>query len=74
MPESGEFRGWYPPEARRQLSDHLAALGRDYQAPLIDARRWIEDSGFSDGHHLLSRGAALFTQRFANEVCSLVKP
>jgi hypothetical protein len=74
MPESGEFRGWYPPEARRLLSDHLAALGHDYQAQLIDARRWIEDSDFSDGHHLLSRGAALFTQRFANEVSSLVKP
>ncbi|MGH7057886.1 MAG: hypothetical protein ACREFZ_08385, partial [Acetobacteraceae bacterium] len=24
MPESREFRAWYPPEARRQLSDYLA--------------------------------------------------
>ncbi len=74
MPESGEFRGWYPPEARRQLSGYLAALSSDYHAPLIDARCWIGDSDFSDGHHLLSRGASLFTQRFAKEVCSLVKP
>jgi hypothetical protein len=73
MPESSEFRGWYPLEARRQLSNYLAALGGDYSAPLIDARRWIEDSDFSDGHHLLSRGAAVFTQRFANEVCSFLK-
>jgi hypothetical protein len=73
MPESSEFRGWYPPEARRQLSDYLTALGRDYDAPLIDARRWVEDSDFSDGHHLLIRGAVAFTQRFANEVCSFVK-
>jgi hypothetical protein len=73
-PEASEFRGWYPPAARRELSDYLMKLGRDYSAPVIDARRWIEDSDFSDGHHLLSRGAAAFTQRFANEVCSWVKP
>ena len=68
MPESSAFRGWYPPEARGRLSDYLAELHREYGAPLIDARRWIEDWDFSDGHHLLSWGAAAFTRRFAKEV------
>ncbi len=72
MPESGEFRHWYPPEALSRLSGYLAALGRDYNTPLIDARQWIADSNFSDGHHLLIHGAAAFTWRFANHVCSIV--
>lgn len=70
MPEAREFRGWYPPEALRRLSDYLAALRDEYGAPVIDARSWIDESEFSDGHHLLSRGAAAFTRRFAAEVQS----
>ncbi len=70
MPEAGEFRGWYPPQTRRCLTDYLAALRRDYGVPLIDARRWINDEEFSDAHHLLAGGAATFTRRFAAEVLS----
>lgn len=72
MPESFEFRGWYPPEARRQLSEYLTALHREYDVSLIDARRWIADWNFSDGHHLLSWGATAFTRRFAQEVLSVL--
>lgn len=68
MPESSVFRGWYPADALRQLSDYLTALRREHGVPLIDARCWIADWDFSDGHHLLGRGAALFTQRFARDV------
>ena len=70
MPEAREFRAWYPPEALHRMSDYLAALRQECGVPLIDARCWIEDSEFSDGHHLLSRGAASFTRRFAGEVLS----
>lgn len=73
MPESSEFRSWYPPEASQQLSEYLAALGREYGTPLIDARCWIEDWDFSDGHHLLSWGAAAFTRRFTKEVLSILR-
>jgi hypothetical protein len=72
MPEAKSFRGWYPTEALCQLSDYLTALGREYDAPLIDARCWIADWDFSDGHHLLSWGAAAFTRRFAHEVLSVL--
>lgn len=65
MPEASEFRGWYPAEARRHLMDYLTQLRRDFDVPLIDARTWIDDSDFSDGHHLLQRGATAFTLRFA---------
>ena len=70
MPEAREFRAWYPLDAQRHLSDYLAALRHEYGVPLIDARCWIEDYEFSDGHHLLNRGAAAFTRRFAREVRS----
>jgi hypothetical protein len=70
MPETREFRGWYPPEAQRRLSDYLATLQQQYGVPLIDARHWIAESEFSDGHHLLSRGAATFTRRFATAALS----
>jgi hypothetical protein len=70
MPESSEFRSWYPPVARERLSAYLASLRRDYDTPLIDARDWIPDDDFWDGHHLLRNGAAAFTQRFAAEVLS----
>jgi hypothetical protein len=68
MPESAAFRGWYPPETRSRLSEYLEVLHSEYDVPLIDTRRWIEDWDFSDGHHLLSWGAAAFTRRFAREV------
>jgi hypothetical protein len=74
MPESGEFRRWYPPEARTQLSSYLGELCRSSNARLIDARHWIEDSEFSDGHHLLSHGAVVFTRRFASAIPTAVLP
>jgi hypothetical protein len=73
MPEASAFRAWYPPKARRRLSDYLAKLRREYDAPTIDARRWIEESEFSDSHHLLEHGAETFTRRFAAEVGSALE-
>lgn len=74
MPESSEFRGWYSTLALHRLSDFLAALRRDYGTPLLDARHWIGDGEFSDGHHLLRRGAAAFTVWFAAEVRACLEP
>jgi hypothetical protein len=70
MPEASDFRGWYSPPARERLCAYLASLRRDYGTPLIDARGWIPDDDFWDGHHLLRDGAAVFTRRFAAEVLS----
>ncbi|MBN9119020.1 MAG: hypothetical protein J0I06_07640 [Planctomycetes bacterium] len=68
MPESNEFRSWYPPEALRTLDGYLADLRREFPLPLVDARTWLPDEVFWDGHHVLKRGAHAFTTRFANEV------
>jgi hypothetical protein len=72
MPESSEFRSWYSSAARHQLSAYLAALHGEYGVPLIDARCWITDWDFSDGHHLLRWGASAFTRRFVTEVLSVL--
>jgi hypothetical protein len=71
MPEASEFRGWYPPTAEVRLSEYLAGLRREYDTPLIDARRWMPDDDFWDSHHLLRGGAAAFTRRFDTEALPL---
>ena len=35
-------------------------FGRDYGAPVIDARAWLADDCFRDGQHLTPAGAALY--------------
>ncbi len=66
-PEGSAFRN-YAPEAG---ANHLAAvreLVAELNLPLIDARLWIDDDGFADGHHALVGGADQYTARFAREV------
>jgi hypothetical protein len=67
MPETTHFRSWYPPEAKAQLEAHLARLSAAHGVAVIDAREWVEDRDFTDGHHLLPLGAALFTDRLGRE-------
>ncbi|MFN4261422.1 MAG: hypothetical protein ACK4RK_19220 [Gemmataceae bacterium] len=68
MPESRVFRGWYGPQTEEKLGTYLRQLRHEFGVPCIDARAWISDEHFLDGHHLLPDGAALFTQRFGVEV------
>jgi hypothetical protein len=67
MPEATAFRALYPPAVLGGIERFLADLSREKHVPLIDARTWVEDGGFWDGHHLLPEGAAVFTERFARE-------
>jgi hypothetical protein len=63
MPEGSEFRGWYTANAWAQIDGYLSGLARRHEVPVVNARDWIGDEHFSDSHHLLPTGAALFTQR-----------
>src|SRR5207302_5656752 len=67
MPEATDFRGWYPPAARAAIDGCLGRLSREYAVPWADARTWVADDGFEDGHHLLRPGADAFTYRFAQD-------
>ncbi len=61
MPESGEFRALYGPGADARLAAVLPA-------DVVDAREWLPDDAFNDGHHMLARGAEAFTDRLGREV------
>src|SRR5204863_266374 len=63
MPEADDFRALYPPATRERLDGFLRGLG----AECIDARTWVPQSEFTDGHHLLRGGAAIFSERLTRE-------
>jgi hypothetical protein len=67
MPESSAFRDLYPPAVWQQVEGYLKSLSAQYQVPLINAREWVDDEGFSEGFHLLPEGAATFSERFGRE-------
>ncbi len=67
-PESSEFSSWYPDATRQTVDEYCAALRQDYGVPVIDARTWIADRDFLDGHHALPRGVRVFTRRLNREV------
>jgi hypothetical protein len=68
MPEARVFQDWCPPAIAGQADAFLGSLSREQQVPLIDARNWVGEEGFSDGHHLTPLGAGVFMRRFEQEV------
>jgi hypothetical protein len=68
MPEGPTFRGWYSPETWQAIHQWLAQLSQEYDAPLVNAREWIDDENYyQDSHHLLASGAHIFTERLGRE-------
>jgi hypothetical protein len=65
-PEASVMRNYAPAVAERHI-DAVRHLAREFAVPLIDARAWIDDDGFWDGHHATDRGAEQYTARFARE-------
>lgn len=73
MPEASLFRGMYSPTPRDGLNAFITSLSRHWNLPLIDARTWIDDDGFWDGHHLVPSAADAFTDRFGREAAQLLE-
>jgi hypothetical protein len=67
MPEAQSFRSLYSPTPRAGLDAFITDLSRRWNLPLIDARSWIDDDGFWDGHHLIPAAADAFTDRLGRE-------
>ena len=67
MPESSEHRVWYGTVGYRRVTEFATGLGEAFDAPVVDAREWVPDIGFADGHHLTATGATIYTNRLANE-------
>lgn len=64
LPEGAAFRAMYPPVALAVLDVFTKRL----DCPLIDARRWLGDDGFSDSHHMVSAGSREFTRRLGETI------
>ncbi len=67
-PEATTFRAIYPSHVEPKLAGFLAGLTAEFGCPVADARGWVADDQFIDGHHLLRSGAATFTDRLGAEV------
>jgi len=67
-PESSVFREWYPSQTKVEVKRYCQALSRENNVPVIDARDWLPDSAFCDGHHATPEGATQFTLRLGLEV------
>lgn len=63
MPESSGFRDYFPAAGYDRLLRRLAELN----TPLVNAREWLDDAAFYDGHHAFVAGADLFTERLTRE-------
>jgi hypothetical protein len=65
--ESSEFRGWYGPAGAERITTLAREFGGEFGVPVYDAREWVADDGFADGHHMNPAGAKTFTARLASE-------
>lgn len=68
MPESTTYREVCRAKVRPGIDAFLSELVRTRKISLIDARDWVADDDFLDGHHLLPAGADAFTRRFGREL------
>lgn len=68
MPEAVGFRALYRPVVTERLYRFLNGLCAAYHCQLVDAREWLPDSAFSDGHHLLKPGSEAFSGRLLQDV------
>jgi hypothetical protein len=64
LPEGTLFHSLYGPGAE----DRLQTLLHGLDVPVVDARTWLPDDSFSDGHHLMRPGAGAFTDRLVTDL------
>jgi len=65
-PEASAFRS-YAPAVEACHVHAVRRLAHERDVPVVDARTWVDDDGFYDGHHALTKGADQYTRRFAGE-------
>jgi hypothetical protein len=68
MPEASELRRRHSNEGLARVNDYLASITREYGVPLVDARTWVSDQWFIDGHHMVANGAIAFSHRLSHDI------
>jgi hypothetical protein len=72
-PESSQFRSLYAAEGLAAVDRLLEEVRQTYGARILDARTWVADKDFSDGHHVLANGAETFTTRLIEELRPILR-
>jgi hypothetical protein len=65
-PEGSRFRAGYGPAA--EVVGFIRRVAAENGISVHDARTWVADDGFWDGHHLWEEGADRYTERLGREV------
>ncbi len=73
MPEGTSFRRLYSVDARLRVGEFIRSLERDFGPVVINARSWLGDTAFIDGHHVLPEGATTFTAKLAERIAPLLR-
>src|SRR5260221_136981 len=66
-PEGSEFRSWYPPVIQVALANFEDRLRREFDVSVLDAREWLPDEAFVDGHHVVRTWAKPYTERLGRD-------
>ena len=69
-PESSRFRD-LDANGSKLLMSEVRRIAAEFGLPVVDARDWVGDDGFWDGHHLNADGARRYSTHFALEVLPL---
>jgi hypothetical protein len=67
-PEGESYRQLYPAGAEELVGAFVRRLGAEAGVLVVDARRWLAEEDFYDGHHAQRQGALKFTRRLHAEV------
>lgn len=68
VPEGSDFRSWYGPQAKALTKELIAIACDGADGRVIDARDWLPDDAFADGHHMLHTAAPIYTERLTREL------
>ncbi len=69
MPEAESFQAMYPAGLQSVIEAQLNQLG----VPIVNARDWLMEDDFYDGHHPFERGARKFTERLIRHPMAATK-
>jgi hypothetical protein len=73
-PEHSRFRAATGAALAEQIENLLAIASEEYGLAVHDARDWLSDDLFEDGHHAGREGARRLSERFASEVLAVADP
>jgi hypothetical protein len=67
-PEGSVFRSWYGPAAEIATAELIALADVGTGGWVTDARDWLPDNAFVDGHHVHASAAPGYTKRLARQL------